>query len=549
MANPARALCGLVLILPVVLSSAAHGQPIGTKRDSLQWMVARAEAIVRGPVESVVAINPGDSFTRFFQVTIRSPLRIAGRIEKQVCFVVTDRKPYAELKSKNHEGLFFLARSQFDFQRKSQDHYYSRCPVICKNTIDLDAEPTSVTSFDSTGLRQLVGRQAILAEVERYLRKIQQGERVSRFMLREPDRRAFTGYDSRVAVPLDYDLLNSVAKRWSAAGGAKSRIGGDIRDVFSELIDFEAAKAMLAHREQVPTEWRRASTLSIDSLEWMTADCDVIVRGTIEDLVLVKLGDPDSKKDYESTIDQHLVKLRVSEKIKGQVDSTISFTVGNGGKLSDWKRRKVPLVVFLRDRSLRVRSDPTRLVAAPRNHGAPILRYAARGTDTKAIIAFDKGHPEIFCARLAWITDPHEMLKVVRSYLKQTPSARESRSRSKVSLSFAPPKSFLRGTSWEGDRYSRMKFPIDSYLEQRARLWLKADRKEDRWLGARALVHFKSDENAAALKRLLADPGQWEKPVTVSHFTHQKVLFLVRWEAWVVLNAWGYDVPKPRFSP
>jgi hypothetical protein len=59
------------------------------------------------------------------------------------------------------------------------------------------------------------------------------------------------------------------------------------------------------------------------------------------------------------------------------------------------------------------------------------------------------------------------------------------------------------------------------------------------------LVYFKSDENAAALKGLLDDPGKWPKPVVVSMYTHQKVAYLVRWEAWAVLHAWGYDVQHP----
>ena len=546
--KPIRILCGLLPFLLSFLCSATNGQPVTSHRDSLQWMIARADVIIRGPVESVVALNPGDSYTRFHQVTVRTGTRIAGQAGDKVCFVITNKEPYAKLKHEGHEGLFFLVQSQFDFNRQTHDYFYSRCPMICKNMIDLGADTAYVVSFDATGLRRVEGPQAILAKVRQDLDTRQRGKRSQSYLLREPDRRAFTGYDSMLTVPLDHYPLSTVAEKWSAEGGVKSRIGKDIESMFSELIGFEAAKAKFAAEQQVPTDWHRASSLSIDSLEWMTSDSDVIVRGTIEDLVLVKLGERDYKDNYDATLDRHFVKLHVSELIKGEVDKTISFVIENGGKLSQWQRKKIPLVVFLKDRGLQVQSGPMRLVAAANNNKIPVLRYAGRGTDTKAVIAFDEGHPKMFSARLAWIDDPNEMLAIVRSYLKQVPSAQKSRSRSSVSVSFEPPEAFLKGTEWEGDRYVRIRFPIDAYLEKQARRWITSDRKEDRWLGAYSLVYFKSDENAEALQRLLDDPGKWRRPKMVSMYTHLEVTYLVRWEAWTILHAWGYDVSKPPFN-
>ncbi len=541
-----RLFCSLVpFLLSFPCSAVTHGQPVGSHRDSLEWMIARADAIVQGPVESVVPLNPDHSYLRFHQVTVKTQTVIAGQAEGKVCFVIVDPKPYINLKQQDHEGLFFLVRSPSDFNRQRHDYFYSRCPVLCKNMIDLGDETASVTSFDVTGLRELEGSKAILARVEHYLETFQRGGRRQRYMLREPDGRAYTGYDSLVTVPLDHYRLHTVAKKWLAKGGVHSRVARDIENVFSELIDFEAAKAKYAAERQVPTDWHRANTLSIDSLEWMASDSDVIVRGTIEDLVLVKLGDRDSKESFEASLDQHVVKLRVNGQIKGEVDPTISFVVNNGGKLSEWQRKKIPLVVFLKDRGMQVRTGPMRLVATVNENQTPILRYAGRGTDTKAILAFDEGHPKMFSARLTWIDDPHEMLAIVRDYLALVPTARESGSRSGVSVSFEPPATFLKGTEWEGDRYVRMKFPIDAYLEKQARRWIVSDLKEARWLGAYALVYFKSEENAKALKRLLDDPGKWAKPKS---FSKQKVTYMVRWEAWTILHAWGIDVPRPSFS-
>jgi len=507
-------------------------------------MIARADVIVRGNVDNVIALNPDDSYMRFHQVTVTTRNRIAGECADRVRFVTTHEEPYVNLEKADHEGLFFLIQSQLDFNRRINDYFYSRCPWRCKNVVNLDDENVSVTSLNATGLSQVRGSHAILAKVEQYLRTLQRDRQLRGYGLREPDKRAFTGYDSFLSVPIDQNL-HSVAKRWSTGGGLKARIAKETGNSFVRLIEFEAAATKYAAEHQAPTDWHHANTLSIDSLEWMASDSDVIVRGTIEDLVLVQLGDRENTDDYEQTLDRHLVKFRVTEPMKGECEKMVSFVIENGGRLSQWKERKTPLLVFLKDRMLPIWDSSGRPLAT--RVRVP-LRYAGRGTDTKAVIAFEEGHPKVFSTRLAWTDDPHEMLAIVRTYLAQVPGARASRSRNSRSVSFEPPEIYLKGTAWEGDQYVRMKFPIDTYLEKQARRWIISERKEDRWLGAYSLVYFKSDKNAEALERLLVDPGKWPKPILVSIYSHLEVTYLVRWEAWTILHAWGYDIPKPRFN-
>ena len=147
--HPTRVHCGLLPILFCFLCSTVSAQPIGTHRDSLQWMIARADAIVRGRVESVVAINPGDSYSVFYQVTLKTQSRIAGEVGERVRFVSSNKNPYIGLKKQGHSGLFFLVQSQFDFNRLTYSYFYSRFPFVCKNMIDLDGKSASVTSEDS----------------------------------------------------------------------------------------------------------------------------------------------------------------------------------------------------------------------------------------------------------------------------------------------------------------------------------------------------------------------------------------------------------------
>ncbi len=140
-------------------------------------MIARADAIVRGPVESVVALNPSDSYMRFHQVTVKTRNRITGRAGDKVCFVTTDQEPYIDLKHEGHDGLFFLVQSPFDFNRQTHDYFYSRCPMICKNVINLGAETASIISFDVKGLSQVEGSKVIVAKVKQYLGTLQRDKR------------------------------------------------------------------------------------------------------------------------------------------------------------------------------------------------------------------------------------------------------------------------------------------------------------------------------------------------------------------------------------
>ena len=543
---PTRVHCGLMPILFCFLCSTISAQPIGTHRDSLQWMTARADVIVRGRIESAVPMSK--SYTGFYLVTLKTESRIAGQVGERVCFVISYRKRYLELEKQGHSGLFFLVHSQFDFTRYTRFYLHSRCPFMCKNMIDLDDNSVSAASFDATGLQEVIGAPAILARVKQYLATLKDRQRTKSFNLHEPNQKAYTGYDAILTVPLDRHLY-AVAKTWSTAGGIKARVGKDIKSKFAEILPFHVAKAKYAGKPQLPTDWHHANTLSIDSLEWMASDSDVIVRGTIDDLVMVQKGDYKSRKSYEVTLDVHLVKLRVDETIKGEVADTISLTIYDGGRLSKWKKKKTPLVLFLKDWAMQV--EPKRLVNVAHDYRVPpVVRYAGRGTDTKAIIALDTDHPKVFSASNGWLDDPRKMLAIVRSYLAQEPSGRQSRSLEHSRLvSFKPPADFfLRDTPWENNRYVRMKFPIDAYLEKQARRWLTSDRKEQRWLGAYCLVYFKSDENTQVLRKLLNDPGKWPKPVKDEIYTRQEVTYLVRREAWTVLNAWGCDDPKPRFS-
>ena len=107
------------------------------------------------------------------------------------------------------------------------------------------------------------------------------------------------------------------------------------------------------------------------------------------------------------------------------------------------------------------------------------------------------------------------------------------------------------GSSIAGNGFSVIYLPVDRDLEANARNWAVADNKDLRWLGARAMIYFKSDKNAALLRTLLEDGATWSRGEMLqligSHPQTGEPEFLVRWEAWSVLDGWGYDFPKPSF--
>jgi hypothetical protein len=120
-------------------------------------------------------------------------------------------------------------------------------------------------------------------------------------------------------------------------------------------------------------------------------------------------------------------------------------------------------------------------------------------------------------------------------------------------FSFRPPESIATGSSIAGNPYAVVYLPVDAELEANAKQWLSSDNKDRRWLGARGLIFFKSDANAALLRSRLTDDGTWSRtqvkrllgpPYRFPEFLE----FLVRWEAWSVLNGWGIETPQPALS-
>ena len=109
----------------------------------------------------------------------------------------------------------------------------------------------------------------------------------------------------------------------------------------------------------------------------------------------------------------------------------------------------------------------------------------------------------------------------------------------------------MTGSSIAGNVYAVIYLPVDTNLEANARRWATADSKDLRWLAARAMVYFKTDENAKLLGKLLGDEGTWSRGGMlhlIRPLYNESPEYLVRWEAWHVLDGWGYVAEKPNWG-
>ena|GEM_PF-3980399 len=519
-------------------------------------MVVEVDLIVRGTIDNVLQLD------RDKEIRVQVAETLRGAHVDSLTFVTYTS---TDLKANGGQQLFFLSYVPASSLRgESRDHFLTRSPWVCHQVFDLD-EDTTFPSFDERGLLDLRGGEAVLCAIRKYVTHMKKDPPIRQVELMEDDDpNALYGLNPTVVVPLDRRLW-SFAAQWEKEEGLAATNAKKVKETVVEFSEYKEATAQHALGYQAPTARRWAANLRADSLETMATDCDLILCGTIVDHTLVQLG-RNTRENYESTLDMHFVKLRVTESIKGTAGETISFYIENGGPLGKWQDKETSVVVFLKDRYFQDSAEGKPLGIKVYGQLSNVLRYSARRAGVHGLIAMEKPHPKMYSANLQWLDDPHQMLRVIRQYLKDVPAARKPGVRAnergwgslermrKIRLFDFKPRTLLADTRWENSRsrpYVRMNFPVDENLEKHALQWIKSKDKVHRLLGAYALIYFKSENSAEALKSLLDDPGLWGKPQPVSvggYHDRFESGYIVRTEAWHILHAWGYDVEKPAFN-
>jgi len=179
-----------------------------------------------------------------------------------------------------------------------------------------------------------------------------------------------------------------------------------------------------------------------------------------------------------------------------------------------------------------------------------------------AVIVLDDQKAEVLFADMSWHRRPTEILHRLRVVVDRERKKREATDDGSAPFEhhgtrppvfwFHPPSSLVKGSVIEGNLYSRIYLPVDKELETNARQWAVSANQDRRWLAARAMIYFKSDENAAILMKLLDDDATWGRRDMLHMMENlpypHDPKYLVRWEAWHVLAGWGYDVSIPSFG-
>lgn len=253
-----------------------------------------------------------------------------------------------------------------------------------------------------------------------------------------------------------------------------------------------------------------------DSIEWITADSDLVVRGKVTAV---------SKRRGPGDVVWFDVTFGVAETLKGAPRRSVKLAVRHlhGATPADWRAKKRELLLFLVD-SARRTADDRDYAKAP---------FALRPRDGAAMILGPGGTDRAFTAAFDVLDTRDPILAAVR--VAATSTATKSH---RLDVPFdAPAFSALYSGSavW-------MTVPVDARLEQLALGWVTSKDMGTREEGVGALAHFRTPANIAVVERLLADPDfaiateSGKKPVR---------RFLVRARAHKVLDAWGVQHATP----
>jgi hypothetical protein len=249
-----------------------------------------------------------------------------------------------------------------------------------------------------------------------------------------------------------------------------------------------------------------------DSIEWVTADSDVVARGTIDKVA--------QRGDWFD------VTFAVAETIKGPKRNTlaITFSRGYGETPEQLRARKAELLVFL--------VEGKRLEKNNKEYAGVKLTPRHGWGDTPGV--FDLGKPaHAFNAAFAVLGTRDEILAATRGAAKST-AAKAFR----VDL----PSDSAAYRALYGGSAVWFNVPIDDALEPRAIAWIADKDVSVRVQGVGALESFRSEANAARLKKLLADDGFYTQQTDNGPRTKH---YPVRAKAHEVLDGWHVKHATP----
>src|SRR5947209_5772361 len=209
--------------------------------------------------------------------------------------------------------------------------------------------------------------------------------------------------------------------------------------------------------------------VTVETLDWMAADSEVIVRSVVIDVV----HEVDASKTEWDTV---VVKVR--ETLKGRHKPFHTFAIRNWystdpEELSRWKKSGQEVLVFLvpSDKALGAKVALYRLTARKASRGGLIELAPAAMTPTG-------GKRYVYTLSLKNLWEPKEILDSCRDAIAAAEKFKPKRSHNFTAVE--PPGWVTRVA------------PVDERLEAQARRWVASADPCWRQEGARALQYFKA---------------------------------------------------------
>jgi len=518
----------------LILAAVALGQPLSGSGFCVEWMAASSPLVVRGVIDEIESHGSDGGYNSYKTVTVRVLETLKGQHSPRLQFVHNhDFGPVrlSDLKDSRQELLLFLDHwmRTGQFSRSGRGYAYARFPYAVKHAVIL--KPHDVRVAASGAAPPLTAKLAQLKEPEELL------ETVTGYLRERGDRPPPRGVTIELPPEMRFGYV-----RFHLTFPADANPDHPEAKTEKPVADFATLRERFAKpppSEQKPPYVRKQSGYSgVYALEWMAADCDLIVRGVVEDSFFISAP-------TDPTGSACGVKLRVLETLKGEAPPLLHVLVTDSRDLEALQRDRQELVVFLRKERL-------------------VGQAAAFGYQTRAnlwddsVITLKTGEAEALFADLTWHRQPDEILRRLRAIAAAKPAAGPEAAPYMDGHEVPPvfdvhlPKSIAAGSSLAGNEFSVAYLPVDRELEANAQRWAKSDNPDFRWLAGRALIYFPSDRNAALLRTLLDDPATWSRremyQLMQPLYPEDNPEYLVRWEAWHVLAGWGQKVPKPDFG-
>lgn len=250
----------------------------------------------------------------------------------------------------------------------------------------------------------------------------------------------------------------------------------------------------------------------VQSIESAVANADLVFVATLDD---VRPAEGRDGGLYRVTI--HIKETLKQELFADEPYRKLGLDLpGRASVLADWKKRSSRL----------------------------LIAYDGLAPQQTTVIELVPDKTEAMSADLKLVRDPDAVVRLARKAVNRL-GANIKRVHT---FALQVPCDVIAGTSWEN--YCRtggfllLTVPVDQELEKRARDYVRSENAHRRTEGAHALAYFKSDENLALVRPLLADRGvTYEQPAFRGKAGER--VYGVRYAAYQTLKAWGIAVERP----